>query len=109
MTKLVSPSFPDGVGMMRSEQEVRCARLSMLDTITRCAGYQGMSDDGLADEKRAQEEIFCAMRIMRKAIRLVNHSSSLVKIDLDAWDAFVHDELPSEKSWDEKIAEARRA
>jgi hypothetical protein len=68
----------------------------------------GMSDDELADERRAQEEIFCAMRIMRKAIRLVNHSSSLVKINLNAWDDFAHDWLPDEKQWNEKLDEARQ-
>ncbi len=34
---ITSPSFPNGLPEMRSEQEVRCARLSMVDVINRGA------------------------------------------------------------------------
>lgn len=93
---ITSPSFPNGLEGLRSEGEARAAYATL-----------GMSDDQAADEARAMEEIFCAMRIMRKAIRLVNHTSVVTKISLQAWDDFVHDEMPSEAGWKERIAEAR--
>lgn len=69
--------------------------------------HHGMSDDQQASEYAAMRALFDAMAIFELAAAKVNNDSSVVKIDLDAWKAFVHDELPSPKYWQTKINEAR--
>lgn len=103
-----SASFPRGAQCTRSEQEVRDARsLSMLGTIERCAGYRGMSDDQLANELAAKEKLANAVEDMWRAISAVNHGSSCVKIDTNAFADFIHDELPTETYWQERIRDSR--
>lgn len=81
--------------------------MNMLSTIRRCAD-PGMSDDQLDREHRLQEALDRAVMLMRKTIYMINEGSSVETINADAFDDFVHDWLPVEANWDEKIAEARR-
>ncbi len=69
--------------------------------------YAGMSDDQLANERAAQEKLASAVEQMWRAIHAVNIGSAIVKIDVNAFSDFIHDELPSEIYWSEKISEAR--
>jgi len=80
--------------------------LSIIQTIHR--GVYGMSDDQLANERKAQSKLAAARQAMTDAILNVARSSSVMKVDYDAWAAFMHDELPDFQDWDEKISEARR-
>lgn len=82
--------------------------MNMLQTIERCAGYQGMPDSQLVNELAAKEKLANAVEEMWRAIAAVNFGSSVVSIRTDAFAAFIHDELPSESHWQEKIAEARQ-
>ena len=67
----------------------------------------GMSDDQLANERDAQWHLKQMLEEVRKRIRTINAYSSVVQIDMTAWENFVHDDLPAIKDWDEKIHEAR--
>lgn len=105
---LTSPSFPLGLPKMGSEAQARAARpLSMVDTINRCVSQRGMSDDQRNDEWEAQGRLYYALDELRAAILGVNSSSVLVDVSIAALDAFIHDEIPDVKNWDEKISEAR--
>jgi hypothetical protein len=81
--------------------------MNMLATIRRCAD-PGMSDDQLDLEHRAQIALNTAVATMRKAIAQVNKDSTVETINPDAFEDFVHDWLPQERAWDDRIAEARR-
>lgn len=67
----------------------------------------GMSDDQLANERDAQWHYKDMLDTVRKRIRTINAYSSVVQINMTAWENFVHDDLPAIKDWDEKITEAR--
>lgn len=67
-----------------------------------------MSDDQVANERDAQWHLERLLQEVRYRIRSINSYSSVVQIDLTAWDNFVHDELPTKANWDEKISQARR-
>lgn len=75
--------------------------------ILRLKDYMGISDDQLANERVAQEKLNSAVQEMWRAIHAVNVGSSVVSINVDAFADFIHDELPTEKFWDEKVREAR--
>ncbi len=85
---------------------------SMFDVIKagveRPRDHVGMSDDAMDAEYRAQKRLDEALDEFYAACANVNDSSSVVSIDMSAVDAFIHDELPNEKRWDERISEARR-
>lgn len=38
----------------------------------------------------------------------INENSDVIRIDMEAWAAFVHDELPSSLHWDEKMNDKAR-
>ena len=80
--------------------------LSIIQTIHR--GVYGMSDEQREAEYLAQRYLARAVRMMTEAIDIVNDASAVTKIDAKAWEVFVHDEMPTERDWDEKISEARR-
>jgi hypothetical protein len=67
----------------------------------------GMSDDQLDNEYTAMRSLFDAMAIFELAVARVNNDSAVIKIDLDSWKDFVHDELPTARFWQERINEAR--
>ncbi len=67
-----------------------------------------MSDDQLTNERMAREKLDAAVQEMWRAIHAVNVGSAVVSISTDEFADFIHDALPTEKFWDEKIAEARR-
>ena len=80
--------------------------LSIIQTIHR--GVYGMSDEQLANERDAQRSLREAIEAMSAAIAKINWQSSVEHVDSTAWANFIHDELPLEKTWDEKISNARR-
>lgn len=71
----------------------------------RAAG--GISDDALDHERDAQKRLQAAIIDFTNAIKLVNYQSSLVHIDIDEWESFLHDSIPNFGTWDEKTIEAR--
>lgn len=77
--------------------------------IDRNPAHRGMSDDQVASERRAQDELQASIRIMRAAIRLVNSSSCVQQIDMGEFDAFLHDTMPDVATWNERIQKARAA
>lgn len=106
----ISPQIEAAAASTRSESEVRQQRISMVDAINpnRTRFREGMSDDQLDYEHRAQMAFTKAVTEMRDALKLVNYLSSVVTVDCETFDNLVHDEFPSIEHWDEKIAEARR-
>lgn len=68
---------------------------------------RGMSDLDQDIEWEAQRRFFAAVREMDAVLPIINGFSSLVSIDVAAWDAFKSDELPTREEWDRKIAAAR--
>lgn len=94
---------------LRSEESAREQRhISMMECIRRAArAERGMSDEDLARERGAQGRFFRALHEMTAAIREVNDNCTSVQINFEAWEAFVHDELPTERFWEEKISAAR--
>lgn len=73
------------------------------------AWRSGMSDAGLQDERAAQQVLAYAVRQMKEAITFVNMASAVVRIDPHRFTDFCFDDLPSQKTWDEAIAEARKS
>lgn len=69
--------------------------------------HRGISEDQLANERVARETLDAAVEQMWRAIHAVNVGSTVVSINVDAFAAFIRDELPTERFWDEKISEAR--
>lgn len=116
----ISPHIEAAAASTRLEADARTQRgnahvnavvqpiLNMMQVIARGAVPQGMSDDQLDLEHRAQIALDEAIAAMSAAVAKVNWQSSVVKIDSVAWANFIHDELPTTEHWDEKIAEARR-
>lgn len=101
---LRSPSFPNGLEGLRTENEAR--GLTMLDVI-RNGAHIGMSDDQLDNEHRAQKRLYAAWDEFCKAVLEVNTASSITEINLSEVEAFAHDTIPDERAWDELIARAR--
>lgn len=62
--------------------------------------YQGMSDDAVADERKAQDLVNMAKKILIEASR---HSTLMGITILDGLDA-----LPNMAAWDEEIQERRQ-
>lgn len=105
---LTSASFPHGLPAMRSEAEAREDRkLSMMDVIARGARPRGMSDGQRDEEFAAQKRLYAAVDELRRAITDVNDGSVIAHVSMAAFEAFIHDEIPDEKTWDERISEAR--
>jgi hypothetical protein len=67
-----------------------------------------MDDQQLQTEDNLRKELRAAIGVLRAAIEAVNHGSSVTEIDLDAFEAFVHDEMPDDLGWDEKAHAAYR-
>lgn len=112
MNAITSPSFPRGLPEIGSESDARASRnLSMLSTIKRGAdravAARGMSDEQRDAEWALQKRLREALGELRGAIDAVNDGSVVVNVSLNAFLAFVHDEMPDEANWDEKISEAR--
>jgi hypothetical protein len=80
----------------------------MLALVKNC----GMSDAQRDNEWGAQKRLFAATKEMRDALKMAEECSDVLRTEFSnaaqAFDAFVHDELPSEDLWDEKISEARQ-
>lgn len=68
---------------------------------------EGISDLQQDIEFEAMRRFFGALREMDAVLPIINGFSSLVSIDVAAWDAFKSDELPTREEWDRKIAAAR--
>lgn len=68
---------------------------------------EGMSDDALRSERLAQEALVQAISAFKGVLEFVNANSSLARIDVSAFDDFVHDYLPSMQTWDEELIELR--
>jgi len=81
--------------------------MNILQTIERCAGYRGMSDDQLRNERVARDQLDQAIEKLRIAIAKVNDFSAVVQINADAFEDFVSDEIPAAITWDDRISEAR--
>lgn len=81
--------------------------MNMLQVITR-ASNPGMSDDQLVREYAAQRRFYAALDEFCAAVRNVNEQSSVVAISISAVEDFIHDEIADEKTWDERIRDARR-
>ncbi len=67
-----------------------------------------MSDDQLNLEWKLQRRLREALGELRSTIDEINDGSAVTHIRLQGFLDFCHDEMPTEHSWDEKIAEARR-
>jgi len=82
-----------------------------IDTIPRtegCARAAGRMSNWQRDlEHKTLSRYLIALAAFRSALQDIDTGSALVKVDLKAFDDFVHDELPSEASWEAKIAEAQ--
>ena len=68
----------------------------------------GMSDAQLAWEVGMQFRVQAACKNLMAVLEQLKTGSQLVKIDTQAFENFIHDELPSDTVWDEKISAARR-
>lgn len=79
--------------------------MNMLDVINR--GAYGLSDETRDNEYGCQERLAKAIYEMEQAIKMVNEESVFGEISLNAWNCFLHDEIPDTRQWDEKIARAR--
>lgn len=82
--------------------------MNMIETIRSCAARNVMSDDQLSNEYAAQKALAAGIEAMWQAIRAVNIGSAVMTIDPKAFENFIHDELPTERAWDEGISIARR-
>lgn len=80
--------------------------ITMLDVI-RTGAYRGLSDEARDNEYGCQERLAKAIYEMEQAIKTVNEESVFEKISLNAWNDFLHDEIPDTRQWDEKISGAR--
>lgn len=68
----------------------------------------GISDEQTEREHRAAARLWKAIIEMELAIDEVNTLSCLVEVSGQAFQDFVHDEIPSRQGWAEKINAARR-
>ncbi len=66
-----------------------------------------MSDDQLNLEWKLQRRLREALGELRSTIDEINDGSVVTHINLQSFLDFCHDEIPTEKFWDEKIAKAR--
>lgn len=82
--------------------------MNSMDIISNVRRQPGMSDAQLEREHEVSARLWKAMCEMALAIDAVNTLSAVVQIDPQAFQDFVHDEVPSRLSWLEKINAARR-
>jgi hypothetical protein len=61
-----------------------------------------MDDNQLAYEDKLRRQLAAAIANLRLTIIAVNHGSCVTEIDRDAFEAFIHDEMPSDLQWDER-------
>lgn len=101
-----SPGLVEALNSAETEAQAR-GRISMLHVIQR-GGNVGMSDDQLAREYAAQRRFYAALDEFCAAVRNVNEQSSVTAISISAVEDFIHDEITDEKTWDERIRDARR-
>lgn len=72
------------------------------------AAQEGLSDSQLDLEHRLQKRLFAALDELCKSVLEINTYSECVKIENGAVEDFIHDYMPEESAWDEKISIARR-
>lgn len=68
---------------------------------------EGISDLQQDIEFEAMRRFFGALRELDMVLPIANGFSSVISIDIAAWDAFKADEFPTREEWERKVRAAR--
>jgi hypothetical protein len=66
-----------------------------------------ISDDQLDNEHGCQKRLQAAIIEMTQALEMVNTDSSVMTVNMNRWNDFLHDDCPDYGVWDERIERAR--